>query len=265
MLYHKIMKFLASHFYLCIIVLICTSAYAQSPDSCSALPQETVQITKINPDNSINLDDGRTIKLAGIDETSRNILSKTQMLLAQVTSSAEIKISTNGVKDRWGRIEAHVFVKPNEADVQAWLQGFLLQFGHSRLSLEAYSDPCITSMKAIETEAITQKQGLWGENFAIIESSNAAELLKRRGELVHIRGQVVGIGETRTVYYLNFGTSWQKDLSIVILKRHMKHFDAASLSPRSLDRKQVYIRGIVDGDVGPRLEVQRPDQIDKLD
>jgi hypothetical protein len=265
MLYHKIMKFLASHFYLCILVLICAPATAQTPASCFTLPQEIVQITKINFDNSIQLDDGRVIKLAGIDETSRSILSKTHILLNQLTPSAEVKISTNGVKDRWGRIGAHVFIKPHEADVQAWLQGFLLQFGHSRLSLEANTDPCIQAMKTFETEAINQKQGLWAEPFAIIESSNVAELLKRRGELVHIRGQVVGIGETRTVYYLNFGTSWQKDLSIVILKRHMKLFEPAGLSPRSLDRKLVYIRGIVDGDVGPRLEVSRPDQIEKLD
>jgi endonuclease YncB( thermonuclease family) len=265
MLYHKIMKFLAPHFYLCILLLICTPARAQTPASCAYSPQEIVQITKINSDNSIQLDDGRVIKLAGIDETSRSILSKTYLLLNQLTPSAQIKISTGGVKDRWGRIGAHVFITPNEAQEQAWLQGFLLQFGHSRLSLEAHTDPCIQAMKALETEAINQKQGLWAENFAIIESSNAAELLKRRGELVHIRGSIVGIGETRTVYYLNFGTSWQKDLSIVILKRHMKLFDEQSLSPRSLDRKQVYIRGIVDGDVGPRLEVSRPDQIEKLD
>jgi endonuclease YncB( thermonuclease family) len=259
------MKFLASHFYFGIMILICTPAHAQTPASCADSPQEIVQITKINPDNSIQLDDGRVIKLAGIDETSRSILSKTYILLNQLTPSAQIKISTNGVKDRWGRIGAHVFITPNEADVQAWLQGFLLQFGHSRLSLEAHTDPCVQAMKALETEAITQKRGLWAEDFAIIESSNAAELLKRRGELVHIRGTIIGIGETRTVYYLNFGKSWQKDLSIVILKRHMKLFEPAGLSPRSLDRKQVYIRGIVDGDVGPRLEVSRPDQIEKLD
>jgi micrococcal nuclease len=262
MLYHKIMKFPAYPFFSLLVILFAAPLYAQT---CPITNEETVQIAKINLDNSINLEDGRVLKLAGIDETSRSILIKAQAVLTQVTTSAEIKISTNGTKDRWGRIAAHVFITPNEAQEQAWLQGFLLQYGHSRISLESHADPCFTIMKALETEAITQKQGLWAEPFSIIESSNSAELLKRRGELVHIRGQVVGIGETRTVYYLNFGKSWQKDFSIVILKRHVKHFDEQSLSPRSLDRKQVYIRGIVDGDIGPRLEVQRPDQIDKLD
>ncbi len=238
---------------------------AQSLASCPVTNEENVQIDKVNPDNSVNLTDGRTFKLSGIDETSRSLLAKNQALLAQVTALADIKISPNGTKDRWGRLTAHIFIKPNEAQEQAWLQGFLLQYGHARLTLDAATEPCFNDMKSLETEARLQKRGLWADPLSVIDSSNAQELLKRRGELVHIKGKVVGIGKTRSVFYLNFGESWQKDLSIVILKRHLKLFEAANMSPHSLNHKKVYIRGIVDGDVGPRMEVQHPDQIEKLD
>ncbi len=260
--YHKTMRFPAYPF---LSLFLALPVQAQPLHFCTPATEETVQIDKINADNSINLADGRTIKLSGIDETTRSHLVKNQSLLAQLASSSQIKISIHGTKDRWGRSAAHVYIKPNEAPDQAWLQGFLLQYGHARLALNIETDPCAEAMKSLETEARLKKNGLWAEPLSVIESSNPQELLKRRGELVHVKGEVIGIGETRSVYYLNFGESWQKDLSIVILKRHLKLFEAANMSPHSLNHKKVYIRGIVDGDVGPRMEVQHPDQIEKLD
>ncbi len=260
----------------CLTSLLSTPIHAQeltiqeSPTICPSADAQIVTINTINPDGSFKLQDGRTIKLLGLDETSPSNLRVLQPLLTQLTTNAQVKIIITGSKDRWGRIGAQIFVQPVESETQAWLQGFLVQYGYARLSLESFTleaktFPCASTLKALEREARFAKIGLWQDLKAILPSDNTAALMQHRGEMVLTEGQVLSIGEGRGVFYLNFGQSWQKDLTVIILKKYTKQFELAGLSPRALQLKHVVIRGIVDGDKEPRMEVQNPNQIEIMD
>ncbi len=240
-------------------------AQAEQANHCTADLALPATIKTITADGLFELEDGRHLRLSGIDYSSKTGAATNPAILEQLTSNAQIKVIEAAAKDRWGRVAAHIFVKPDEATEEAWLQGFLMEEGLARRDLDARTDPCAAALKTLEAVARKEKRGLWAEKLAVIPSTTPAEILKKRGELAYVEGQVIGIGETRSVYYLNFGKSWQKDFTIVVLKRHLKLFDAAGLSPRSLDLKHVFVRGIVDGDAGPRIEVQHPDQIEIRD
>jgi hypothetical protein len=273
MLYHTIMKFPALRIGFLVIInisslLLQPAAAQQAIGACSSEKAELITIEEIEPGNIIRILDKRRIILSGIDTTSPTISTANHMRLKQLLANAEIKMLPTASKDRWGRIPAQIFVKPKEEESEAWLQGFLLEYGHARLSLDSAialktgNEPCLSAMRILQSTARAEKRGIWENTAAILKSAEPEKILKHRGELAYIQGEVIGIGETRSAYYLNFGRSWQKDLSVVVLKRHIKLFDAAGLSPRSLDRKHILIHGIVDGETGPKMEIQRPDQIE---
>ena len=188
-----------------------------------------------------------------------------QVLLSRLTSDAAIRVSKPAEPDRWGRIAAQVYVAPRESHSEAWLQAFLLEIGASRLVPEPDVKPCWKSLKAEEDRARTAKTGLWGAPNAVFSPEDPAAILKKRGELAMVEGTIIGVGESRAVFYLNFGRSWRNDFTVLILKRQAKLFDSAGLKPQALAKKRVRVSGVVDGQTGPRIEASMPEQIEVLD
>ncbi len=241
-------------------------AGAETENSCPLNSNEIVVIQEISPRNELVLDDGRLLYLAGISfgEPLPGEASWAA-LLKKLTQNAAIRIGAIGDKDRWGRQAAQVFVKPVEAEDEAWLQGFLLEIGAVRLALDRETRLCWARMQKLEDKARLDRLGLWAANDAILRASEPEKIVKKRGEPAMVEGQIIGIGETAGVFYLNFGKSWQKDFTVVILKRHSKLFEAVGLQPKALENKRIRVRGIVDGHSGPRIEAMVPEQIEKLD
>ena len=244
--------------------LVPAPASKAADTACAA--SEPITLDRVTERGELTLSDGRTVRLAGLDLGAPPAEGGSwQTLLGQLTRDAELRISQPTEKDRWGRITAQVHVKPRESMEEAWLQAFLLEIGAVRLLPEPDAKPCWSALKAEEDKARLGKAGLWAATGAVLTPSAPEAILKKRGELAMVEGKIIGIGESRAVFYLNFGRSWRNDFTVIILKRQAKLFDSAGLKPANLANKQVRVRGVVDGQFGPRIELAMPEQIEVLD
>ena len=64
--------------------------------------------------------------------------------------------------------------------------------------------------------------------------------------------------------YLNFGRRYKEDFTAVIEAKALRLFDEERLDPLKLGGALVRVRGWVDLDDGPRIEITHPEQIEVL-
>ena len=251
----------------CLSACLALAYPARAETSACATPAgEPARLDRIGDRNEIVLRDGRVVRIAGLDFGQAPPEGDGWPdYVALLTRNADLRLAILGDRDRWGRIPAHIFVRPDEAATEAWLQGYLLESGAARLRPEPDSVSCWSAMRSLEDGARTAKLGLWSSAAAVDTSARPAEMVAKRGTLAMVEGKIIGIGESRAVFYLNFGQSWRNDFTVIVLKRQTKQFEAAGLKPGELVGKQVRVRGVVDGRDGPRIEASMPEQIEKLD
>jgi len=231
------------------------------PQPCA--PTETVTLASIDPQGELLLEDGRRLRLAGLDLTAPPPgEGDWPGFLARLTRAARLRVAPVGSADRWGRFAVQLHVGPVESGGEAWLQDFLLRIGAARLKLDETDPTCLKALRAAESAARTARLGLWAAEDAVLQASAVDKLLTNRGKAAMVEGRVVDLGQTAAVFYLNFGHARHKDVSVLIPKRLVKRFDTAGLAPSSLVGRRLRVRGIVEGRSAPRIEATRPEQIE---
>lgn len=208
-------------------------------------------------DGTITLDDGRVVRLAGI-EPSENVATPpagTAVTLKRLATSAET--------DRYGRLAAHVFTEVD--GMERWLQSDLVGGGLARVAARVGDAGCAKALWAREQSARNAKLGLWAEPYYVIgKAEEPLEVLKQRGRFALVEGRVLSVRENGSTIYVNFGRRWSEDFTVTIAKRNEKLFAAAGLTPRALDGRRVRVRGWIEERGGPWVEAARPEQIEVL-
>jgi hypothetical protein len=208
-------------------------------------------------ETEIALDDGRTLRLAGIDARLD------ALALPAGTVLALKRLATVPESDRYGRLQAHVFV--NETGAERWLQADLVSRGLALVSARVGDTACAKALLAKEHSARAAKLGLWGEPVYVMgKAEDPAEVLKSRGRFLLVEGKVVSVRESGGTIYVNFGRRWSEDFTVTIAKRNERAFSAAGLEPKSLSGRRVRIRGWIEERGGPWVEAARPEQIEVL-
>jgi hypothetical protein len=77
-----------------------------------------------------------------------------------------------------------------------------------------------------------------------------------------VEGKVLSVRESGGTIYLNFGRRWSEALTVTISKRHERIFSGAGLWLNRLEGRTVRIRGWIEERNGPRIEANRPEQIE---
>src|SRR4051794_4622160 len=108
---------------------------------------------------SLRLDDGREIRLTGIEPTATTKQALTSLLAGRDV----ILRSADDTPDRYGRQGALVFVGESDISVQATL----LAQGDAIVSAEIADRNCAAALMAAEAEARRQKKGSWTDPSAI--------------------------------------------------------------------------------------------------
>jgi hypothetical protein len=205
-------------------------------------------------DAGLLLEDGRTIRLAGIE------LAQGAAPALPVGTAVTLKrIGTE--TDRYGRLNAHVFI--GEEGGERWFQAELVAQGLARVSARVGDPSCARELLAREEAARVAKLGLWAEPVYVIgKAEDPAEVLKSRGSFALVEGKVLSVRESGGTIYVNFGRRWSEDFTVTIAKRNERVFSAAGLVPKSLSGRRVRIRGWIEERGGPWVEAARPEQIE---
>jgi endonuclease YncB( thermonuclease family) len=230
------------------------------------------KVSAISDGRSFLLDDGREIRLPGIEvppppypgETGARAQAGTaawaalEAILAGQT--VELRQSQPAV-DRYGRTLAHAYVMREGSQQSAARE--MLATGFARVAAQAGEAACAADLLAQEQTARKSKLGLWREAYyAVLGSENLGELLAERGHFTVVEGRVLSVRESAGTIYMNFGRRWSQALTVTILKRNERNFVAAGVDPRRLANLRVRVRGFMEERNGPRIEAIRPEQIE---
>ena len=209
---------------------------------------------------TFRLDDGREVRLTGIEPATPD-RTKAAAALSAIVMGREVTLhGENDTPDRYGRQPAFAFLAGSETAVQ----NELLRRGEALVSTEVTNKDCAAGLAAAEAEARQAKKGTWADPAAIKNAESSGDILAGIGRFTVVEGKVLSVRQAGATTYLNFGRNWTRDFAVTISRRMMPAFEAAGLLPKSLENRRIRVRGVVEARGGPRIELLRVGQLEVL-
>ncbi len=227
---------------------------------CSFEPQGEGRVAAVMDARSFRLEDGREVRLAGVEPVMTENANR-GLALTAIVAGHEVRLSgEEDTPDRYGRQPAFVFLDPGEDLVQARL----LEQGEALTSGAVASKECAAILNAAEAAAREAKRGAWADPAAIKNAESPGDILAGIGRFTVVEGKVLSVRQSGATTYLNFGRSWTRGFAVTISRRMIPAFEAAGLAPKSLENRRIRVRGWVETRAGPRIEALRVGQIEVL-
>ena len=240
-------------------VLLAGAAGGASASPCAFEPQGEGRISGIIDARSFRLQDGREVRLAGIEPVLREGASG--QALAKILGSRDVALrGEDDTPDRYGRQDAFVFLGSSESSVQEEL----LSQGEAFVSATVTDRECASALIAAETAARRAKRGIWVDPAVIKNTESPGDILTGIGRFTLVEGKVLSVRQAGTTTYLNFGRNWTRDFAATIPKRALAAFEAVGILPKSFENRRIRVRGFVEAHGGPRIDVLRVGQIELL-
>jgi endonuclease YncB( thermonuclease family) len=229
------------------------------------------------------LDDGRTVRLAGIEVPHLPAANAAQSEAGGAAAKAGLAALVSAVKlelrradvasDRYGRIVAYADVLREGSRRSA--QAELISAGLARVGADIQNQACARELLRRESTARRAKLGLWADRYyQPLRADDSPDILARRGHFALIEGKVISVHESGATVYVNFGRRWSQDFAVTIRKRNEDNFAAAGLDLNALADRRVLVRGWIQARGGgasgvgyafwraPWIEAESPEQID---
>ncbi len=223
---------------------------------CQFESQGEGRVAAIVDARSVRLDDGREIRLMGIETTAATKQAVTALLVGRDVSLR----STDDTPDRYGHQGALVFIGESVTSVQA----ALLAQGDAIVSAEITDKDCAAALMASEAEARRQKKGNWAAPSAIKNAESPDDILAGIGRFMVVEGKVLSVRQAGAMTYLNFGRNWTRGFAATISRRNLPAFESAGIALKSLENRRIRVRGWIEGTAGPRIDVLRVGQVELL-
>lgn len=232
----------------------------------AAAEEAPVRAVEVVDGATLRLDDGQTLRLAGIlpplpprdDAGERGPAIAARVLLARLAADRAL-VLRNGeaTTDRHGRRLAQAFLEDG-----TWLQGELLRRGLARVHTAPDNRLLAAEMLALEREARAAATGIWSDRRYAIRGVDETPRLVDTFQLVE--GSVVAAVKVKSQIFLNFGPDWRTDFTIRVPTPALKLFRAARVDPLKLQGSRVRVRGWLRWDNGPMIDATHPEQIELL-
>lgn len=234
-----------------------SEAYAAG---CAFEPQGEGHVAAVIDARSFRLDDGREVRLAGIEPAGSDKARSRASLSAIIAERHVTLRGADDTPDRYGRQPAFAFVTGSESSVQAEL----LRGGEALVSAAVTDKDCAAALLAAEEVARQAKLGTWADPTAIKNAESPGDILAGMGRFTVVEGRVLSVRQAGATTYLNFGRNWTRDFAVTISRRIIPAFEAAGIGPKSLENRKIRVRGFVSSRGGPRIDVLRVGQIEVL-
>ncbi len=240
--------------------LVLATAGPAGADDCLLEPQGEGRVAAVVDARSLRLEDGREVRLAGIERGGAERGSGTAALSALAGGREVTLHGDDDAPDRYGRQGAFVFVAGSQRSVQSEL----LRRGEALVSSDIADKDCAAALAAAERAARDAKLGLWAEATAIKNAESPGDILAAIGHFTIVEGRVLSVRQAGAITYLNFGRNWTRDFAATISRRIIPAFESAGLGPKSFENRRIRIRGVVSSRGGPRIELLRVGQVEVL-
>src|SRR5436305_8334372 len=240
------------------VMIAMGSPNAATAVPCSFEPQGEGRVGAIIDARTFRIDDGREVRLAGIETAAAGRSAGGSALSALIADRNVTLRGESDAPDRYGRQPAFVFVDSAETPVQS----LLLARGEALVSADIADKACAAELAAAEAAARRARRGIWADRGVIKNAESPGELLTRIGQFTVVEGRILSVRQAGAVTYINFGRRWTRDFAVTISKRVLPAFEAAGISFKSLENQRIRVRGFVEARGGPRIEALRVGQIE---
>jgi endonuclease YncB( thermonuclease family) len=244
---------------LCGLLLAAEPAIAEG---CMLAPQGEGRVTEVIDARTLRLEDGSDVILAGIEPVvSDDAKANRSAALSAIVAGQDVTLhGEDDTPDRYGRQPALVFPVGSDTSVQATL----LTQGDALFAATVTDKDCAATLLAAEAAARVAKRGIWADSSAIKNAESPGDILSGIGRFMVVEGRVLSVRQAGAMTYLNFGRNWTRGFAVTIPKRMIAAFEAAGIALKSLENQRVRVRGWVEARGGPRIEVFRVGQIERL-
>ena len=239
---------------LTLVVAISAPAHAAP---CAFTPQGEGRVAAVMDARTLRLQDGREIRLAGIEPAAGGKADGAAALSAIVAGRDVTLSGDDDTPDRYGRQPAFVYLASSETPVQSEL----LAKGEALVSSSVTDKACAQALMAAEGAA---REAVWAGPTAIKNTESRGDILAGIGQFMVVEGKVLSARQAGATTYLNFGRNWTRDFAVTISRRMMPAFEAAGLTAKSLENRRIRVRGFIESRGGPRIEALRVGQIELL-
>ncbi len=226
--------------------------------ACEFEPQGEGRVAAIIDGRNFRMDDGREVRLAGIEPLTSSPTDGAAHLRALIGGHNVVLRYPNDMPDRYGRQPAFIFL-PGAAHS---LQHDLLAAGQAVASATVADAGCAMELSVAEAEARAGGRGLWADPVAIKNAERPGDILAEMGRFAVVEGKVLSARQAGATFYVNFGRRWTRDFAVTISRRMMPSFEAAGIDLRSLTNKRIRVRGWVGRHGGPRIQATQVGQIE---
>jgi endonuclease YncB( thermonuclease family) len=254
-----------------VAALILSAPVAQACEGLIDGPRGTV--TSVTDGDTVVLDSGMVVRLIGTQAPKLPLGRdgfETWPLAAEAKDALEKLVLGKPVRLRYGgeRVDRHdralgqLFVT---GEREIWIQRQMVADGFARVYSFPDNRSCLAELMAAEGQARAMALGIWGDPYYMVRRADRpAAILPLSGQYELVEGRVLLADKAGSRIFLNFGRHWKEDFTAVINGPALRMFEKAGLDPLVLSGALVRIRGWVDDNDGPRIEVTHPEQIEVL-
>ena len=239
--------------------LAAPAGHAADKPACKAASLGTGQVHSVLDGRTLQLTDGREVRLAGIEAPQSAKAALEALLPGRVVALLRLGADS----DRYGRVVALVSVAPATPEVEQSVQRTLLAQGQARVAANLGDSACAAKLLEAERSARTAGLGLWADPYYVIRrAEDPAGILGVRGRFAVVEGKILSVRESGATIYVNFGRRWSDDFTVTVLKRNERSFTAAGMPLKKLAGQHVRVRGFIEERGGPWIEATAPAQIE---
>lgn len=254
--YRHVRLAVAGFIYVTQLIALSDRLYA----GCTSTAQGEGRVASVISATTFQLDDGREVRLAGIEPLAENTTNATEVLTSLIAGRDVSLSGENDQPDRYGRQRAFVSLRNPPLLVQVEL----LRQGAAMAYPPASDRDCSRELLTAENAARTARRGIWAGSAALKNAERPGDILAGIGRFLVVEGKVLSARQAGATFYVNFGRRWTRDFAVTISRRIMPSFESAGLDLKSLVNKRIRVRGWVEKHGGPRMEVVRPSQIELI-
>lgn len=234
----------------------------------AAPPDERGRVAAIADGDTLLLDDGRRVRLIGIDAPRAPLgrandvpwrqADAAKTALGELARDRAVTLRYGGAPlDRYGRALAQVY-----RDDGLWLQGEMLVRGLVRVHSFADNRALVPEMLALEEAARKARRGLWRDPFYAVRRPE--EMGRFIDSFQLVEGNIVEVAKVKGQVFLNFSPDWHTAFTAHVPRDALALFKASGFDPLALKGTRVRLRGWLHYDRRPMIDVTHPEQIERL-
>lgn len=249
---------------------------------CGLLPvaaawADGLRVTAVLDGDTLELEDGRRVRLAGIEAAKPPrdagigadpadwrvwpLAEAATAALGDLALDRRVTLHGPAPADRHGRLLAHLVREDG-----LWLQSALLVRGLARVHTRPDARAYAAELLAGEEAARNAGRGLWRSRvYAVRDAADADGLSRDRDSFQLVDGVVLAVSKGGGEAWLDFGADWRSDVTVHIGRAAMREVTRAGIDPLSYEGRRVRVRGWITLRNGPMIEITHPEQIERLE